>query len=137
MATGVPRPPAARYRRRFLNPTTVQFPAITSAYFYAELCTGWIDASIPTSTSTAFATGISNPVDLIVKNDDKPYYLARGTDTVLPLQSRIPPHHGRTSDRLTPVAALASKATVALSGTQTRKTITDATATIVRECHHQ
>ena len=52
----------------FYNPSTANFPAeYVGKYFYAEFCSGWIRRFDPaTGTATAFATGISNPVDLIV-----------------------------------------------------------------------
>jgi glucose/arabinose dehydrogenase len=64
----------------FYNPPASRYPPqFTSKYFYAEYCSGWIrtfDAS--TGQSAAFATGISNPVDLTIGPDGNLYYLARG-----------------------------------------------------------
>jgi glucose/arabinose dehydrogenase len=48
-------------------------------YFYAEFCSGWIRRFDPaTSTSQAFVTGLSSPVDLKVGPDGNLYYLVRG-----------------------------------------------------------
>ncbi len=68
----------------FYNPSTANFPVdYVGKYFYAEFCTGWIRRFDPaTGTDTSFATGISNPVDLIVTADGSLYYLARGTGSV-------------------------------------------------------
>jgi glucose/arabinose dehydrogenase len=64
----------------FYNPPASRYPPqFTSKYFYAEFCSGWIrtfDAS--TGQTAAFATGISNPVDLTIGPDGNLYYLARG-----------------------------------------------------------
>jgi glucose/arabinose dehydrogenase len=64
----------------FYNPLTTQFPAShVGKYFFADFCSGWIRQLDPaTNTSTAFATGISSPVDLQVSSDGSLYYLARG-----------------------------------------------------------
>jgi hypothetical protein len=115
----------------FYNPTTVLFPSdYVGKYFYAELCNGWIRRFDPVAgTSTSFATGISNPVDLIVTNDGSLYYLARGSGTVMRVQFQNPTAtNGVISGRLTTSGGTGIEgATVALSGAQTRKTITDAT----------
>jgi glucose/arabinose dehydrogenase len=68
----------------FYNPQTQQFPATyLGKYFFADLCSGFIryvdpgtGAAIP--SSTAFATGISTPVDLQVSSDGSLWYLFRG-----------------------------------------------------------
>jgi glucose/arabinose dehydrogenase len=74
----------------FYRPTPVQFPPeYVGAYFYADLCSGWINrfdaasrrASIRPPVST-FASGISQPVDLQVGSDGSLYYLARGSGSV-------------------------------------------------------
>lgn len=71
----------------FYNPQTVQFPtSYLGKYFFADLCTGFIryvdpTAGPPIPSSTAFATGVSTPVDLRVSDDGSLWYLARGGAT--------------------------------------------------------
>jgi glucose/arabinose dehydrogenase len=48
------------------------------AYFFADLCGGWIRARHGNGDVSEFATGISQPVDLAFAADDSLYYLARG-----------------------------------------------------------
>ena len=64
----------------FYNPAVNQFPAsYTGKYFYTDFCNGWIRLMDPSvNTSTAFATGITYPVDLKVGPDGSLYYLAEG-----------------------------------------------------------
>jgi glucose/arabinose dehydrogenase len=64
----------------FYNPPVNQFPAsYIGKYFFADLCSGWIRVFDPaTKTASAFATGISSPVDLQVGPDGCLYYLAQG-----------------------------------------------------------
>ncbi len=64
----------------FYNPSVPLFPAsYTGKYFYADLCGGYIRTFDPAAgTTAAFASGISNPVDLAVGPDGALYYLARG-----------------------------------------------------------
>jgi len=116
----------------FYNPTTVNFPAeYVGKYFYAEFCSGWIRRFDPATpgTSTAFATGISNPVDLIVTADGSLYYLARGAGAVFRVRFNAPTAtFGDVTGQVTnssggtPVPG----AVIRLTGTQNRKTITDA-----------
>jgi glucose/arabinose dehydrogenase len=113
----------------FYNPTTVQFPAVyVGKYFFADFCNGWIRRFDPaTNTATDFATGVSLPVDLLVAPDGSLYYLARGTGSVMRVQFNAPSGtssliKGRvTTNGGSPVEG----ATVVLSGSQARKTITD------------
>ena len=76
----------------FYNPTTSQFPTTyIGKYFFSDLCTGFIryvdpNTAPPIPSSTAFATGISSPVDLMVSNDGSLYYLARGTNSLSRIQ---------------------------------------------------
>lgn len=108
----------------FYNPSTVNFPAdYVGKYFYSDFCTGWIRRFDPaTGTSTLFATGISNPVDLIVTADGSLYYLARGTGSVFRVRfNEITGRITRSSD-----GTGISGAVVRMTGTQNRKTITDA-----------
>jgi glucose/arabinose dehydrogenase len=64
----------------FYNPPVNQFPAsYIGKYFFADLCSGWIRVFDPaTKTASAFAAGISSPVDLQVGPDGCLYYLAQG-----------------------------------------------------------
>jgi glucose/arabinose dehydrogenase len=115
----------------FYNPTTVNFPSdYVGKYFYAEFCSGWIRRFDPAlGTATAFATGISNPVDLIVTADGSLYYLARGAGAVFRVRFNAPTAtFGDVTGQVTnssggtPVPG----AVIRLTGTQNRKTITDA-----------
>ena len=57
-------------------------PEYWGAFFFADFCGGWIRAIAPNSgTMTAFASGISKPVDLATASDGSLYYLARGAGT--------------------------------------------------------
>ena len=68
----------------FYDPISGQFPAqYTGLYFFADLCGGWIRTYDPSNGQvTAFATGLSSPVDLKVSDDGSLYYLNRGTSAV-------------------------------------------------------
>ncbi|HEX8141886.1 MAG TPA: PQQ-dependent sugar dehydrogenase [Pyrinomonadaceae bacterium] len=72
----------------FYNPALAQFPSdYVGKYFFADFCGGWIRRLNPAdNTATAFATGISNPVDLLVAADGSLYYLARGAGAVFRVQ---------------------------------------------------
>lgn len=62
----------------FYAPEVRQFPpTYLEAYFFSDLCGGWIRWLDPQYASTGFATGISNPVDLLVGHDGSLFYLAR------------------------------------------------------------
>ncbi|HYU97185.1 MAG TPA: PQQ-dependent sugar dehydrogenase [Pyrinomonadaceae bacterium] len=115
----------------FYNPSTVNFPAdYVGKYFYAEFCTGWIRRFDPaTGTDTSFATGISNPVDLIVTADGSLYYLARGAGSVFRVRFNGPTNNfGEVIGRITRSSdgTGISGAVLRMTGTQNRKTITDA-----------
>jgi glucose/arabinose dehydrogenase len=115
----------------FYNPTTVNFPAdYVGKYFFAEFCSGWIRRFDPaTGTATAFATGISNPVDLIVTADGSLYYLARGAGAVFRIRFTGPTAaFGDVTGQITDSSngAPVSGVVLRLTGTQNRKTITDA-----------
>ena len=57
-----------------------QFPfQYWSAYFFADLCDGWIRARRSNGVVVDFASGISQPVDLKMAEDGSLYYLARGS----------------------------------------------------------
>ena len=66
----------------FYNPPVNQFPgSYIGKFFFADACSGWIRVFDPgTGTASAFATGISSPVDLQVGPDGALYYLARGNN---------------------------------------------------------
>jgi glucose/arabinose dehydrogenase len=115
----------------FYNPATANFPAdYFGKYFYAEFCSGWIRRFDPaTRTSTSFATGISNPVDLIVTADGSLYYLARGAGSVFRVRFTAPTNtFGEVTGRITNSSNGngLSGAVIRMTGGQTRKTITDA-----------
>ena len=114
----------------FYNPTTANFPAeYVNKYFYAEFCTSWIRRFDPaTGTSAAFATGASNPVDLIVTADGSLYYLARGAGSVFRIRFNGPTAtFGDVTGRIADGNGVGISGTVVrLTGTQNRKTITDA-----------
>jgi glucose/arabinose dehydrogenase len=65
----------------FYNPAINQFPAsYTGKYFFSDLCSGWIRLMDPSdNTASAFATGLSTPVDLKVGPEGSLYYLAQGS----------------------------------------------------------
>jgi glucose/arabinose dehydrogenase len=65
----------------FYNPAINQFPAsYTGKYFFSDLCSGWIRLLDPSNnTASAFATGLSTPVDLKVGPEGSLYYLAQGS----------------------------------------------------------
>lgn len=69
----------------FYNPAINRFPPqYTGQYFFADFCGGWIRVFNPSSAqATAFATGVSNPVDLTTGPDGYLYYLARGAGAVV------------------------------------------------------
>ncbi len=115
----------------FYDPTTVLFPAdYVGKYFFAEFCTGWIRRFDPaTGTATGFASGISNPVDLIVTADGSLYYLARGAGAVFRVGYNAPTAaFGDVSGRATNSSdgTPVSGTVIQMVGTQNRKTITDA-----------
>src|SRR6185295_11001104 len=89
---------------------------------------GWIRRFDPaTGTDTGFATGIANPVDLIVTADGSLYYLARGSGNVFRVTFNGQTV-GEVSGRITRSTdgSGVSGAVLQLTGTQVRKTITDA-----------
>jgi glucose/arabinose dehydrogenase len=69
----------------FYNPSNPTFPAsYVGKYFFGDYCSGWIYHINPASpgTATAFASGISAPIDLKVGPDGSLYYLARDAASV-------------------------------------------------------
>lgn len=68
----------------FYNPPVVQFPSsFVGKYFFADLCSGWIRVFDPaTGTASAFASTISQPVDIKVGADGSLYYLSIGSGAV-------------------------------------------------------
>lgn len=114
----------------FYNPTTANYPSdYVGKYFYAEFCTGWIRRFDPaTSADQAFATGASNPVDLIVTADGSLYYLARGAGSIFRVRYNGPTDAlGTVSGRIlnSGNGAAVAGVVVRMTGTQSRKTITD------------
>jgi glucose/arabinose dehydrogenase len=76
----------------FYTPMTLQFPGgYLNEYFFADFCGGWIRTldSQNGNTVSAFATGISSPVDIKVAADGSLYYLARGTGSTTGTVSQI------------------------------------------------
>jgi glucose/arabinose dehydrogenase len=92
----------------FYNPATVTFPAsYVGKYFFGDLCQGWVRYLDPASpaTSTAFASGFVQLVDLNVADDGSLYVLERGPSP--------PPNQGalyRISPTATVVEASAFRA---------------------------
>jgi glucose/arabinose dehydrogenase len=67
----------------FYAPEVRQFPpTYLEAYFFQDLCGGWIRWLDQSYASTGFATGISQPVDVLVGHDGSLYYLARSGSLV-------------------------------------------------------
>mgnify|MGYP003575554684 CR=1 FL=1 len=76
----------------FYNPPVVQFPSnFVGKYFFADLCSGWIRVFDPgTGSASAFATSISQPVDIKVGADGSLYYLSIGSGAVFKVQFNAP-----------------------------------------------
>ena len=68
----------------FYEPPVLAFPTgYHGDYFYADYCSGWIRRiDSLTRDDTAFASGITTPVDLKVGSDGALYYLARDAGLV-------------------------------------------------------
>jgi glucose/arabinose dehydrogenase len=67
----------------FYAPEVRQFPAsYVDSYFYSDLCAGWIERLDSGLHAMGFATGVSQPVDLLVGHDGSLYYLTRGSGAV-------------------------------------------------------
>jgi glucose/arabinose dehydrogenase len=67
----------------FYSPEVRQFgAAYVDSYFFQDLCGGWIRRLDTQNASNGFATGLSNPVDVLVGHDGSLYYLARGGGVV-------------------------------------------------------
>ena len=68
----------------FYDPGTVTYPrSYVGQYFFADFCSGWIrryDRGRPGVYN--FASGIDNPVDLMVGNGGSLHYLERGTGSL-------------------------------------------------------
>ena len=74
----------------FHGPAGAQFPLkYWGAYFFADLCGGWIRVRHSDGGVVEFATGISQPVDLKIGRDGALYYLARGTGVTTGVVFRI------------------------------------------------
>ena len=77
----------------FNDMSRAHFPiAYWGAYFFADLCGGWIRARHSNGTVMTFATGISQPVDLAMGGDGSLYYLARGSGAVYRITYLPSPH---------------------------------------------
>jgi glucose/arabinose dehydrogenase len=62
----------------FYAPEVRQFPpSYLESYFFSDLCGGWIRRLNESAESSGFATGIAQPVDLMIGHDGSLYYLAR------------------------------------------------------------
>ena len=72
----------------FYRPPVSQFPAsYQGAYFFADLCGGWIRRLDPANGNVVgFATGLANPVDLQVGPDGLLYALDYGLGSVVAIQ---------------------------------------------------
>jgi glucose/arabinose dehydrogenase len=67
-----------------------QFPIkYWGAYFFADLCGGWIRSRGSDGVVASFASGISQPVDLALSSDGSLYYLARGVTATTGVVYRI------------------------------------------------
>jgi hypothetical protein len=74
----------------FLTPLTPQFPLrYWNAYFFADLCGGWIRWRHPDGAIGDFASGISQPVDIQLAEDGSLYYPARGLGSTTGVVYRI------------------------------------------------
>jgi glucose/arabinose dehydrogenase len=74
----------------FYAPPIGQFPPeYTDAFFFADLCGGWIRQRDANGSASEFATGISNPVDVQVSGGGSLYYLARGFGSATGVVYRI------------------------------------------------
>lgn len=72
---------------------TVRLPVrYWGAYFFADLCAGWIRARHTNGEVSQFADGIAQPVDLAFASDDSLYYLARGGGSTTGVVYRIAYH---------------------------------------------
>jgi hypothetical protein len=100
----------------------MQFPAdYAGDYFFADYCSGWIRRYDPANGSVSgFATGAASPVDLIVHDDGRLYYLTRGSGgsvfRVAYTASQAPSITTHPSSQTVPVGGSATF-TVAASGT--------------------
>jgi len=62
----------------FYAPEVRQFPtSYTDSYFFNDLCGGWIHRLNTSNNANDFATGINQPVDLVVSPDGSLHYVAR------------------------------------------------------------
>ena len=74
----------------FHSMLTVRLPyRYWGAYFFADLCGGWIRARHINGDVSELAAGISQPVDLAFASDDSLYYLARGGGSTTGVVYRI------------------------------------------------
>lgn len=62
----------------FYNPAVTQYPdSFIGAYFYSDLCGGWIHYLTASGDARPFATGITQPVDMEVGDGGMLNYLSR------------------------------------------------------------
>jgi glucose/arabinose dehydrogenase len=106
----------------FYNSPVQQFPtSFNGSYFFADFCSGWIRRLTPPgyNAATAFATGISSPVDLRIGPDGALYYLARGNGAVFRVQSgaNVPPTISQHPANRTVVSGQPATFSVVASGT--------------------
>jgi glucose/arabinose dehydrogenase len=74
----------------FYAPEVRQFPATyVEGYFFQDLCGGWIDWLNTQNESADFATGYTNPVDMLVGHDGSLYTLLRGSGSSTGAVTRI------------------------------------------------
>jgi glucose/arabinose dehydrogenase len=68
----------------FYNPRVRDFPvSFIGDYFFADICSGWIRRfDSQTRTTTGFAIGAQQPVDLLVGSGGNLYYLELGTGSI-------------------------------------------------------
>jgi glucose/arabinose dehydrogenase len=66
----------------FYAPAVRQFPGYAESYFFSDLCGGWIRSLDQSAQPHDFASGISNPVDLVVGHDGSLLYLSRAGTVV-------------------------------------------------------
>jgi glucose/arabinose dehydrogenase len=105
----------------FYNPPQVTFPAsYVGNYFFGDLCGGWLYRLDPANGNavTSFASGISNPVDLIVTPGGDLLYLARGEGAVHRVSfSSGGPGPGPSISSFSPASGAAGSTVVTINGT--------------------
>jgi glucose/arabinose dehydrogenase len=104
----------------FYNPQQVTFPAsYVGNYFFGDLCGGWIYRLDPGNGNavSSFATGSSNPVDLLVTPGGDLLYLERGEGgAVHRISFGGGPGPGPTISSFSPTAGAAGSTGVTITG---------------------